>query len=206
MTIDDPEADTDTGAGDGAGDGDARLAGRVATGPAVEAGAITGQRELGPLGAFDGAPAFGRVLAQALQQAVAESARRLSWCDADFSQWPLGDPAFLDPLTRWARGGARELVMIAGDYRAIERFHPRFVNWRRDWSHVMRCLQPDESRTAAVPTLWLADPGPAIRVFDIAHWRGRAGFDRTDTQRAREDFEAIAQRATAAFGASTLGL
>ena len=67
------------------------------------------------LGAFEGAPAFGRMLVLALRRAADDSARCLRWCDPDFAQWPLGEPAFVDLLTRWARGGARELVMIAGE-------------------------------------------------------------------------------------------
>ena len=46
----------------------------------------------------------------------------------------------------------------------------------------------------------------ALRVFDREHWRGRAGFDRVDRQRAREDFDAISQRATPGFSAVVLGL
>jgi hypothetical protein len=99
-----------------------------------------------------------------------------------------------------------ELVMVARDYSVIERRHPRFAVWRRDWSHVIQCLVPDETRTAALPTLWIDSDDQALRVFDNEHWRGRVGFDRVDRQRAREDFDAILQRASPGFAAVTLGL
>lgn len=156
--------------------------------------------------AFEGAVEFADALFDALRRASEDSTRRLCWCDADFAAWPLGDLEWISMLTRWARVGGRELVMIAGDYGAIERLHPRFAAWRRDWAHVVRCLLPDEGRTTALPTLWLDSDDHALRVFDREHWRGRAGFDRVDRQRAREDFDAILQRATPGFAAVTLGL
>jgi len=156
--------------------------------------------------AFEGAAGLAEALYQALGYADAVSARRLCWCDADFAAWPLGDAAFVGVLTRWARGGARELVMVAAGYESIGRLHPRFLAWRRDFSHVVRCLVPEESHETELPTLWIDSADQAVRVFDREHWRGRAGFDRVDRQRAREDFDAIAQRATAGFATVTLGL
>jgi len=56
----------------------------------------------------------------------------------------------------------------------------------------------------AVP--YVVPVATAVRVFDREHWRGRAGFDRVDHQRAREDFDAIAQRGSVGFATATLGL
>jgi hypothetical protein len=156
--------------------------------------------------AFEGAAGFAEALYRALEHAHAVSARRLCWCDADFASWPLGEAAWVDLLTRWARGGARELVMLATGYEAIGRLHPRFVAWRRDFAHVVRCLVPEESHATELPTLWIDSADQAVRVFDSEHLRGRAGFDRVDRQRAREEFDAIAQRGTAGFATVTLGL
>ncbi len=155
---------------------------------------------------FEGAPEFGRLLYQALRHAESAGARRLCWSDGDFAAWPLGEPGWISMLTRWARAGNRELVMIASDYRAVQRLHPRFATWRRDWSHLVQCLVPDEARTEPAPTLWVDSTDQVLRVFDREHFRGRAGFDRVDRQRAREDFDAILQRATPGFAAATLGL
>jgi len=157
--------------------------------------------------AFEGAEGFAQALYRVLAHAEAAGARSLCWCDVDFGAWPLGEAGFLEILTRWARGGGgRELVMVAAGYAVIEREHPRFVAWRRDWSHLMRCLEPEESHSLELPTLWIDTADQAVRVFDREHWRGRAGFDRADRQQAREEFDAIAQRGTAAFAAVTLGL
>ena len=155
---------------------------------------------------FEGPVEFAQALRDALAHAVEQGSRRLCWCDDDFGAWPIGDSEWVDQLTRWARVSGHELVMIARDYGVIERRHPRFAAWRRDWSHMMQCLVPDESRTEPLPTLWIDSGDQALRVFDRDHLRGRIGFDRVDRQRAREDFDAILQRAGPGFSAATLGL
>jgi hypothetical protein len=157
--------------------------------------------------AFDGPAGFADSLYRVLEHAEATGARSLCWCDVDFGAWPLGEARWLERLTRWARGGSgRELVMIAAGYAVIEREHPRFVAWRRDWGHLLRCLEPEESHTLELPTLWIDSAQQVLRVFDRESWRGRAGFDRADRQQAQEDFDAIAQRGTPAFASVTLGL
>jgi len=65
---------------------------------------------------------------------------------------------------------------------------------------------PEETRAVPLPTIWTDSADQALRVFDREHWRGRAGFDRVDRQCAREEFDAIAQRAGPGFSAATLGL
>ena len=155
---------------------------------------------------FEGPLALAQALRGALSLALEQSTRRLCWCDEDFAAWPLGEAEWIAQLTRWVRVGGRELVMISRDYAVIERCHPRFVAWRRDWAHAVQCLVPDEARTEALPTLWIDSSDQALRVFDREHLRGRIGFDRVDRQRAREDFDAISQRANPGFAAATLGL
>ena len=155
---------------------------------------------------FEGSTEFAQALRAAMAHASEHATRRICWCDEDFADWPLGEAEWLDQLTRWARTSGRELVMIARDYTVIERRHPRFAVWRRDWAHVIQCMVPDETRTAALPTLWIDSDDQALRVFDHEHLRGRSGFDRVDRQRAREDFDAILQRASPGFAAVTLGL
>jgi hypothetical protein len=155
---------------------------------------------------FDGPVEFAQALYAALQHAEQVSTRRICWSDADFANWPLGEVEWVELLTRWARVGGRELVMICGDYAEVERRHPRFALWRRDWAHVIQCLVPDEARTAPLPTVWIDAADQALRVFDREHWRGRASFDRVDRQRAREDFDALLQRAAPGFASVTLGL
>jgi hypothetical protein len=169
----------------------------------------TGLREAQAAGGgrgFEGAVEFAQALKDAMAHVGERSTRRVCWCDEDFANWPIGDAEWVAQLTRWARVTGRELVMIARDWSVVERRHPRFAAWRRDWSHAIQCLVPDESRTEALPTLWIDSDDQALRVFDRDHLRGRIGFDRVDRQQAREDFDAILQRAGPGFSAVTLGL
>jgi hypothetical protein len=156
--------------------------------------------------AFEGAVEFTRAAQDALAHAAEQGTRRLCWCDDDFASWPIGEAEWIAQLTGWARPGGREVVMIARDWVMVERRHPRFATWRRDWSHVVQCLVPDESHPEALPTLWIDSGDQALRVFDRDRLRGRIGFDRVDRQQAREDFDAILQRASPGFAAVTLGL
>ena len=155
---------------------------------------------------FEGPVEFAQALRTAMMHACDQGTRRLCWCDEDFASWPIGESEWIAQLTRWARAGSRELVMIAHDYALVERRHPRFAAWRRDWSHVIQCLVPEETHTEVLPTLWIDSGDQALRVFDRDHLRGCSGFDRVDRQRAREDFDAISQRAGPGFAAVTLGL
>ena len=155
---------------------------------------------------FEGSAEFAQALKDAMAHASERATRRLCWCDEDFAHWPIGDADWVSQLTRWAKVSGRELVMISRDWTVIERRHPRFAVWRRDWSHVVQCMEPDETRVEPLPTLWIDSDDQALRVFDRDHLRGRIGFDRVDRQRAREDFDAVLQRAGPGFSAVTLGL
>jgi len=169
----------------------------------------TGPRDAKPAAGghgFEGAPEFAQAVRDAMAAASENGTRRVCWCDEDYASWPLGEAALVERLSHWARMPGRQLVMIARDWAVVERRHPRFVAWRRDWAHVVQCLVPDEAHTAQLPTIWIDSDDQALRVFDPEHLRGRIGFDRVDRQRAREDFDAISQRASPGFAAVTLGL
>jgi len=157
-------------------------------------------------GAFDSAPTFADAIRRAMRHADERGARVLRWCDDDFAEWPLDDPEFLDHLTHWARGAARELHLVAANYDVVRRRHARFTRWRQDFGHVITCLEPGEKHEDPLPTLWLDNADQVVRVFDRERWRGRVGADRVDRQLAREMLDAITQRGTPAFGATTLGL
>jgi hypothetical protein len=157
-------------------------------------------------GAFDSAATFADAIRRAMRHADERGARVLRWCDDDYAAWPLGEAAFIDLLTHWARSGTRELVMVAASFDDVQRRHPRFVRWRQDWGHIIQCLEPAERHDDPLPTLWLDSADQVVRVFDRDSWRGRVGADRIDRQGAMEALDAITQRASPAFPASTLGL
>src|SRR5437762_3131748 len=90
---------------------------------------------------------FIEALRGALLQALHDNVRELYWSDVDFVDWPLNEPALIDALTRWARPHHR-LLLLAQHYDEIQRRHPRFVQWRRTWSHVVDARSPTELQAA----------------------------------------------------------
>ena len=99
----------------------------------------------------------------ALRDAFAEMASvgcREAWIsDETFADWPLNERAVIERLTQWAQSH-RKLVVVARHYDEVLRRHARWVDWRRQWSHVVECRAfPDHHRYA---------PDAAMRLLDDA--------------------------------------
>lgn len=150
---------------------------------------------------------FVAALRQGLQLAATQGCRELCWLDNDFSQWPLSEPEVLDALSRWALPH-RRLHLLAAHYEELRRLHPRFVLWRRHWDHVVTAAQyqADDLPSGGPQALMLAPGLFTLRLLDGRAWRAACSFQKADQIAAREWFDAIEQRSTEAFPASTLGL
>ena len=106
---------------------------------------------------------------------------------------------------RILQGQPDPLRMVAQDFGALERKHPRFTAWRRDWAHRFEALQPVATSTGDLPTLLLADR-QAIHLLDRERWRARWLLQPAERRSWLEQYEAIAQRCEAAWPPTTLGL
>ena len=102
---------------------------------------------------------FHAALHRAFADAASIGCRELWLCDPDFSDWPLGDRSVVEQLRQWA-GSQRRITLLAGTFDEVVRRHPRWIEWRRQWSHVVHCRVNSEIGTAQLPTVLLA-PGPA---------------------------------------------
>lgn len=111
--------------------------------------------------AIDGHAGFAAAVHATLAAAFAREARVLLWVDEDFGSWPLDDAALLDALGSWLRRPLRQLRLLARDYDALARAHPRFARWRADWTHAIDARRPDPAMRAPLPTLVL-DDGPVL--------------------------------------------
>lgn len=161
------------------------------------------------------APAAHRIVAsrgecqQALRDAFAQAARlgcRELWlCDLDFADWPLSERSVLDSLSQWAFSH-RRFTLLASSFDEIVRRHARWIDWRRQWSHIVECRSLDELETQQVPTLLLAPGVVTVRIFDTVHHRGSVSHDPADALRCRELIDMLWQRSSEAFPATTLGL
>jgi len=147
---------------------------------------------------------------EAFRRAFAEAAqlgcRELWLCDVDYADWPLSERAVIDSLSQWAYSH-RKLTMLAAGFDEIVRRHARWVDWRRQWSHVVECRSlDDEIESSQVPTLLLAPGVLTLRVFDTIHHRGSISHDPADAIRCRELVDGLLEKSSEAFPATTLGL
>lgn len=158
-------------------------------------------------GLLHGRSAFAEALTATLTTAAEQGGRAMYWLDHDFLDWPLSEPGFLDQLSRWALPH-RRLHLLAADYEPLRRRHPRFVQWRRQYDHVVQARQfnPDELPAAGPVSLMLVPGVACLRLLDRGLWRAALSADKADEIGAREWFDAIEQRAVESFAASTLGL
>lgn len=149
---------------------------------------------------------FHAALRWSLAHALANRSRRMTWLDPDFSIWPLDDPALLDALAQWLKLPQRRLLLVAHRYDAVARQCPRFVAWRRDWSHAIEAWSPSEGVDVRLPTLLIDDGRLCLQVFDSTHWRGRLALSETAVHQWQDEIDAVLQRCEAAFPVHQLGL
>ena len=115
----------------------------------------------------------------ALRDGFAEVARlgcRELWlCDADFANWPLGERTVIDELTRWATS-QRRLTLVASHFDEVARCHARWVEWRRNWAHVVHCRTNTELERSRFPCVMLAPGAFAVALSDRVHTARRYGL------------------------------
>jgi peptidyl-tRNA hydrolase len=148
---------------------------------------------------------FQDALHRAFADAAAIGCRELWLCDTDFADWPLGERAVIEQLRQWA-GSQRRLTLIATTFDEVVRRHPRWVDWRRQWSHVVHCRANTEIETGAMPTVLLAPGLCSVRLSDRVHYRGRWSREAADEVLCRELIDAVSQRSEETFPATATGL
>lgn len=148
---------------------------------------------------------FHDALRDTFTEAARTGCRELWLVDEDFADWPLGERAVVDTLTRWAQSH-RRMTLIARHFDEFPRRHARWAEWRRQWSHVVECRSFDDAETGEIPTLLLADGLAGLRLVDRVRFRGSVSSDSADLVRMREWIDAVSQRSVPAFPPTLLGL
>lgn len=148
---------------------------------------------------------FHEALRLAFASAAEVGCREIWLVDADFNDWPLGERAVIDHLTQWAHSH-RRLTLLAQTFDDFARRHTRWVEWRRQWAHVVHCRTNTDIEASRIPTLWLAPGLLMVRLSDPVHHRGIRSTEAADLLHARETIDAVLQRSQEAFPATTLGL
>jgi hypothetical protein len=148
---------------------------------------------------------FQTSLRDAFSEAAEKDCRQLWLCDTDFAGWPLGERGVIESLTRWARS-QRRFTLLAERFDAVVRLHPRWVEWRRNWAHIVQCRTNDELEAGAMPTLLIAPGSFSLNLVDPLRFRGRLSREAADAVRDRELLDAVLQHSEESFPATTTGL
>lgn len=157
-----------------------------------------------PEGRFSGRTEFSNLIRRAFLVAATRGWREIIVCDASFEDWPLGERAVADALGDWSRTG-RKLTMIARNYDAVTRRHPRFVTWRRAWSHIVECRGSASGPSENLPSaMWT--PDWAFERLDLERSAGYSGREATRRVGLRELLNEQLLKSGPAFPATTLGL
>lgn len=137
--------------------------------------------------------------------AAHDGVREILIVDPSFADWPLNDRAVIESLTGWV-DPRRSLTLFAHSFDELARRQPRFVEWRRQWAHVVHCRNDPELEAEQVPTILLAPGVTCVRLLDRVRLRGTVSNRAVDMTDCRETIDALLQRSVEAFPATTLGL
>jgi hypothetical protein len=148
---------------------------------------------------------FHDALKEAFAFVADKGCREVFIADPAFGDWPLGDRSVLENLSRWAYTH-RKLTVLAESFDEFPRRHARWVEWRRQWAHVVDCRVVDEADVGRLSGLLLAPGLMSLRVLDAEHYRASLSFGAADTIQIRDALDALLQRSEEAFPVTTLGL
>jgi len=158
-----------------------------------------------PVRRFEGLAAFQQAARDALEEVAHVGCRELILCDPDYADWPLGEPGVIEQLQRWALSH-RRLVLLACDFDGIPRRQPRWVAWRRTWSHIVDCRALADVSVEEVPSVLLAPGLLALRRIDRYRHRGVLDHAQADLLRVQDRLHELVSRSVPAFPTNTLGL
>lgn len=157
-----------------------------------------------PEGRLSGRKLFVDLVRQALATAAQEGWSRIVLCDTDFADWPLGDREVVAALNAWSARG-RSLHLLARDYGVLRQTHPRFVQWRITWSHLVEAQACASASADELPSvLW--SPGWTLQRLDAVRCTMVASRSAERRVALQEQLQQWWLKSTPAFPASTLGL
>jgi hypothetical protein len=157
-----------------------------------------------PSGRFEGREAFRQLVRDALATAARQGWRELILSDAGFEDWPLGERAVAESLQAWSSSG-RHCTLLARRYDQVARLHPRFVQWRGTWSHIITAVACPSADALDLPSgLW--SPGWVMERRDLERSNGYCGSEPDRRVLLRENLNEWLRKATPSFPATTLGL
>ncbi len=157
-----------------------------------------------PVGRFQGRQQFADLVRQGIEMAATKAWSPLVFCDADFEDWPLGESSVVQSLQEWA-GQGRHIRFLARDYQKLRERHPRLVQWRVQWSHLVEAHVWSSAGEGEVPSaLWT--PNWCVERVDPIRCVMVASAERARVLGMRERIDSAWQRGRPGFAATVLGL
>lgn len=157
-----------------------------------------------PEGRIQGRQAFADLVRQALQAAALEHWPHLVLSDPDFSDWPLGERSVIEALNAWA-GRGRRIQFLAQHFEAVRERHPRLVQWRVTWAHIVEAHACRSLSDGELPSaIW--SPGWTLERVDVARCVMVASRRPERRTLLQERLQACWQQGSPSFPATTLGL
>jgi hypothetical protein len=155
-------------------------------------------------GAFSGPAEFAQRVRDMISTAADQRWQHMVWSDATFEDWPLRERAVVDALNTWA-GPGRKLTMLANRYQQVTLLHPRFVQWRGVWSHLVDCrvvkhLDDGEMPSALVGPQWFLHRRDVTRSVGLCSQNPLARVELTEL------LAECSRQSSPGFPATTLGL
>ena len=157
-----------------------------------------------PEGRLQGRHAFADLVRQAMASAASQGWNHLVLSDPDFADWPLGERSVIESLTAWA-GRGRRIQFLARDFGRMRELHPRLVQWRVTWSHIVEAHACRQVAGGELPSaIW--SPQWTMERLDIDHCVMVASRSPDRRAALQERLHACWQQGSPSFAATTLGL
>jgi hypothetical protein len=155
-------------------------------------------------GRFSGHEAFAGLVRHAFERAAADGWPEIILSDPSFEGWPLGETSTVHALQAWAKPG-RRLVLLAGRFDLIIRQQPRFVAWRKAWSHLVDGRLCPASALHDLPSAIWSRHWFLLRT-DSEAGTGQYGAERVRLRGLHEALQHKLNVSVTGFAATTLGL
>ena len=157
-----------------------------------------------PGGPFSGREVFRQMVRDAFSSAARDGWHEMVICDPTFEDWPLRELSVVSSLHAWAKNG-RQLTMLATNFDGVGRNQPRFVAFRKTWSHIIECrrcrtLVPLDFPSAIWSRHWV------MQRLDLVRSAGVSGPEAARRVRLKEILDEKIRSSILGFPATTLGL
>lgn len=155
-------------------------------------------------GRFSGREEFTQLVRDSLAAAAREGWPEIILSDATFEDWPLRERLVAESLQAWAKPG-RHMVILAARYDEVVRYHPRFVQWRITWGHLLDCRVGRGGAIADFPSaIW--SRSWFLHRLDPLGCVGVCGNDRGRQVSLKQTLDERIRESSHGFPSTTVGL